>query len=94
MMLSTALEFKVVIPRYQERDLGFVYVPSLEDWVKVENDCQFLAIFNEVTNIISRSAYPTSNLFLTEVWRMKEILDAKSVDENDYIRAMALKMKK
>ncbi|GFZ15577.1 hypothetical protein Acr_24g0017670 [Actinidia rufa] len=25
---------------------------------------------------------------------MKEILDAKSVDENDYIRAMALKMKK
>ncbi|XP_057510755.1 zinc finger BED domain-containing protein RICESLEEPER 1-like [Actinidia eriantha] len=94
MMLSTALKFKVVIPRYQERDLGFVYVPSLEDWVKVKNVCQVLAIFNEVTNIISGSAYPTSNLFLTEVWRMKEILDAKSVDENDYIRAMALKMKK
>ncbi|XP_057473813.1 zinc finger BED domain-containing protein RICESLEEPER 1-like [Actinidia eriantha] len=94
MMLSTALEFKAVIPRYQERDLGFVYVPSLEDWVKVENVCQVLAIFNEVTKIISGSAYPTSNLFLTEVWRMKEILDAKSVDENDYIRAMVLKMKK
>ncbi|GFZ20805.1 hypothetical protein Acr_28g0015100 [Actinidia rufa] len=39
MMLSTALEFKAVIPRYQERDLSFVYVPSLEDWVKVENVC-------------------------------------------------------
>ncbi|XP_057461082.1 zinc finger BED domain-containing protein RICESLEEPER 2-like [Actinidia eriantha] len=94
MMLFTTLEFKAVIPRYQERDLGFVYVPSLEDWVKVENVCQVLAIFNEVTKIISRSAYPTSNLFLIEVWRMKEILDAKSVDENNYIRAMVLKMKK
>ncbi|GFZ21305.1 hypothetical protein Acr_29g0004670 [Actinidia rufa] len=91
MMLSTALEFKVVIPRYQKRDLGFVYVPSLEDWVKVENVCQVLAILNEVTNIISGSAYPTSNLFFTEVWRMKEILNAKSVDENDYIRAMVFK---
>ena len=67
MMMATALEFKDVFPRYQERDLGFIYVPSLEDWIKVENVCQFLAIFNEVTNIISGSDYPTSNLFLTEV---------------------------
>lgn len=31
MMMATALEFKDVFPRYQERDLGFIYVPSLED---------------------------------------------------------------
>ncbi|XP_028090266.1 zinc finger BED domain-containing protein RICESLEEPER 1-like [Camellia sinensis] len=94
MMLSAALEFKDVFPRHQERDPSFVYVPSLEDWVKVETICQFLAIFNEVTNIISWSEYPTSNLFLAEVWRIKEILNEKSVDDNDYIKAMALKMKR
>ncbi|XP_028060061.1 zinc finger BED domain-containing protein RICESLEEPER 2-like [Camellia sinensis] len=93
MMMATALEFKDVFPRYQERDLGFIYVPSLQDWIKVENVCQFLAIFNEVTNIIYGSDYPTSNLFLTEVWRIKEILNEKSVDDNEYIRAMTLKMK-
>ncbi|XP_028085856.1 zinc finger BED domain-containing protein RICESLEEPER 2-like [Camellia sinensis] len=94
MMLSVALEFKDVFPRYQERDLSFVYMSCLEDGVKVEPVCQFLAIFNEVTNIISGSEYPTSNLFLVEVWRMKEILNNKSVDDNDYIKTMALKMKK
>lgn len=52
MMMATALEFKDIFPRYQERDLGFIYVPSLEDWIKVEDVCRFLAIFNEVTNII------------------------------------------
>ncbi|XP_028054726.1 zinc finger BED domain-containing protein RICESLEEPER 2-like [Camellia sinensis] len=93
MMMATTLEFKDVFPRYQERDLGFIYVSSLEDWIKVENVCQFLAIFNEVTNIISGSDYPTSNLFLTEVWKIKEILNEKSVDDNEYIRAMTLKMK-
>jgi hypothetical protein len=58
----------------------------------VENVCQLLAIFNEVTNIIPGSDYPTSNLFLLEVWRMKEILDKKCSDMNEYIQAMALKM--
>lgn len=53
MMLFAALEFKDVFPRNQERDPSFVYVPSLEDWVKVETVCQFLAIFNEVTKMSS-----------------------------------------
>jgi len=45
-----------------------------------------------VTNIISGSDYPTVNLFLTEVWRVKDILAKKSRDENDFIKAMVMKM--
>ncbi|KAF7152959.1 hypothetical protein RHSIM_Rhsim01G0135900 [Rhododendron simsii] len=93
MMLSAALEFKDVFPRYSERDVGFSYVPTYEEWERVENVCQFLEIFNDVTNIISGCEYPTSNLFLTEVWRVKEILDKNSVSELEYLRTMALKMK-
>ena len=51
-----------------------------------------LAIFNHVTNVVSRSEYPTSNLFLLEVWRMKEIVDVKVGDKNEYIRLMEAKM--
>ncbi|KAG2706224.1 hypothetical protein I3760_05G094400 [Carya illinoinensis] len=36
--------------------------------------------------------YPTANLFLPEVWRIKEVLNKKSLDLNDYIRAMVVKM--
>ncbi|KAG5564419.1 hypothetical protein RHGRI_000563 [Rhododendron griersonianum] len=93
LMLSVALEFKDVFPRYSERDLGFAYVPSYEEWKKVERVCQFLEIFNDVTNIISGSGYPTSNLFLTEVWRIKEILDKSIEDSDDCIRLMAIRMK-
>ncbi|KAG5531867.1 hypothetical protein RHGRI_026468 [Rhododendron griersonianum] len=93
MMLSAALEFKDVFSRYSERDVGFSYVPTYEEWERVENVCQFLEIFNDVTNIISGCEYPTSNLFLIEVWRVKEILDKNSVSALEYLRSMALKMK-
>ncbi|KAI8563681.1 hypothetical protein RHMOL_Rhmol03G0128200 [Rhododendron molle] len=88
-MLSAALEFKNVFPRYSERDVGFSYVPTEEEWERVENVCQFLKIFNDVTNIISGCKYPTSNLFLIEIWRVKEILDKNSVSELDYLSSMA-----
>ena len=55
--------------------------------------CNFLSIFEEVTNVISGSEYPTVNIFLLEVWKIKEVLNEKSLDENDYISAMACKMK-
>ncbi|XP_042964774.1 zinc finger BED domain-containing protein RICESLEEPER 2-like [Carya illinoinensis] len=92
LMLVSALEFREVFPRYGDRDQGFNYVPSVEDWTKVENVCQILAVFNEITNIISGTEYPTANLFLPEVWRIKEVLNKKSLDLNDYIRAMVVKM--
>jgi len=57
---------------------------SWEQWEKVENVNQVLSV--------SGSDYPTSNLFLPEVWRMKEILQLKCVDRHDYIRSMTNKM--
>jgi hypothetical protein len=42
-------------------------VVSPEEWEEVANVNQVLEIFNEVTNIVSGSDYPTTNLFLPEV---------------------------
>ncbi|XP_062170979.1 zinc finger BED domain-containing protein RICESLEEPER 2-like [Alnus glutinosa] len=92
MMLAAALEFKGVFPMYSYIDSGFIWLPSDEDWDKVGNVCQLLGVFNQVTNIVSGSDYPTANLFLPEVWRMKEVLATKCKDENEYIKAMAYKM--
>jgi hypothetical protein len=55
MMLSTALEFREVFPRYEDRDQSFRWVPSVDDWVKVENVYHVyhvLEVFNEVTKIV------------------------------------------
>ena len=82
MMLATAIGFKEVFPRYSNVEPAFQWVVSAEEWEKVENVNQFLAIFDKVTNIVSGSDYPTSSLFLPEVWRIKEILNIKSMDRN------------
>ncbi|XP_042952157.1 zinc finger BED domain-containing protein RICESLEEPER 2-like [Carya illinoinensis] len=92
LMLDSAIQFKEVFPRYGDRDRCFEWVPTVEEWGQVENVCQLLAIFNEVTNIVSGSDYPTTNLFLSEVWRMKDILGKKSRDENEYMKSMVRKM--
>ena len=92
LMLAAALEVKDVFPRYHDIDPGFNYVPSLIDWMKVEEVCQFLGVFHEITNMISGSEYPTANLFLPELYRIKELLIEKSSDVSYHIRTMASKM--
>ncbi|XP_075473486.1 zinc finger BED domain-containing protein RICESLEEPER 1-like [Primulina tabacum] len=92
-MLSTALEFKDVFPRYQQRDPTYNTLPSEEDWDKVRVVCSFLQEFNEVTHIISGSEYPTSNLFLPELYNIKRLLNNTSMGEGSFMKDIVNKMK-
>jgi len=91
-MLATAIGFKEVFPRYHQVDQAFQWVVSSKQWEKVENVNLVLSVFNEVTNMVLGSDYPTSILFLPEVWRMREILQLKCIDRHDYITSIAGKM--
>jgi hypothetical protein len=91
-MLETAIKFREVFPRYHRVEQAFLWMVSPKEWEKVENVNQVLAVFNDVTNIVSRSDYPTSNLNMPKVWRMKEIVDVKAGDRNEYMRLMAARM--
>ncbi|XP_031253443.1 zinc finger BED domain-containing protein RICESLEEPER 2-like [Pistacia vera] len=92
-MLEIAIKFKEVFPRYKERDEGYEHFPNKEDWVKVEKVCEILRVFSTMTNIISGSNYPTSNVFLRQVCRIKILSDKKSESEDVFIRQMVRKMK-
>ncbi|XP_028804297.1 zinc finger BED domain-containing protein RICESLEEPER 2-like [Neltuma alba] len=92
-MLSIALKFKVVFPDYKEREPHYNYAPSEEDWNKVEKICKLLEVFNLATHIISGSEYPTANLYLPEVWRVKQVIDNAIEDGDFFIREMAASMK-
>lgn len=56
--------------------------------MKVRHVCSLLKVFDDATRIVSGSEYPTSNLFLSELKMVKELLDKKSVDSNSYMREM------
>ena len=45
------------------------------------------------TNIISGSDYPTANLYLIEVFRVKQTVDKGSLSRDDFIHEMVSKMK-
>ncbi|KAL3529787.1 hypothetical protein ACH5RR_009109 [Cinchona calisaya] len=85
--------FKKVFPRFRDREPHYDCCPSEEDWVKVVKVCNILETFWATTQIISGSDYPTSNLFLQEIKRVKLVLDNGVNDEDDFIRAMVRKMK-
>nr|KAJ0205486.1 hypothetical protein LSAT_V11C500240100 [Lactuca sativa] len=89
-MLSVTLKFKDVFPRFAEYEPHFHHLPNDEEWAHVESVCEILKV---CTNVISGSDYPTSNLYLIEVFRVKETLDKDALSKNDFIKTMVTKTK-
>ncbi|KAK1362411.1 hypothetical protein POM88_046885 [Heracleum sosnowskyi] len=92
-MLECALQFKNVFPMYKEMDPYFKSLPTSVEWKVAENVIKFLEVFYEATMVFSGTEYPTSNLFLPEIWKIKKLLDESLLDKSDYMQAMTHKMK-
>ena len=99
-MLSTAHTFRQCFSKLAEDDEAFSkYCPSELEWAEVYEVCEFLKIFWDVTKLISGSNYPTVNLFLLELSRIKKLLNLQ-LDEfskkhmRDMAERMALKFDK
>ncbi|KAL6560489.1 hypothetical protein OROGR_004048 [Orobanche gracilis] len=92
-MLSCAIEFKDAFLVYARSEGGFTdYVPDKEDWERVEGVCSFLEVFCDVTKVVSGTEYSTSNLFLSEIKRVKQVIDKNLIHPNMHIREMARAM--
>ncbi|XP_052193762.1 zinc finger BED domain-containing protein RICESLEEPER 2-like [Diospyros lotus] len=92
-MLSIALQFKEVFPRFQDREPTYKWLPEPYEWEKVEKVTMLLEVFNVATHVISGSEYPTANLYLTEVFRIKHVLDKAIKDNCLFMQDMAWTMK-
>ena len=68
-MLEAAINLKDVFPRFQEVESSYHSLPLEENWEKAREICGILKVFNSVTKVMSGSDYPTSNLYLKEVYR-------------------------
>ncbi|XP_058725540.1 zinc finger BED domain-containing protein RICESLEEPER 2-like [Vicia villosa] len=95
LMLSTAYHYREVWPRYAEENGAFLsFLPDANDWEDVHDICKFLEVFADVTSIISGTSYPTANLFLSELYRVKVLLDNPSrISHNPQLQALASEMK-
>ena len=55
--------------------------------------CEFLHSFNVITNLISGTSYPTSNLYFMQVWKIECLLKTYMDSEDSIIKDMAMRMK-
>ena len=76
-MLDCAIKFRKVFPRYALNGHNYGCCPNDDEWEKIEKLLQVLKVFKDIANIILGSEYPNSNLFLSEVYRIKVLLDKK-----------------
>ncbi|XP_058776849.1 zinc finger BED domain-containing protein RICESLEEPER 2-like [Vicia villosa] len=95
LMLSTAYHYREVWPRYAEENGAFLsFLPDANDWEDVHDICKFLEVFADVTSIISGTSYPTANLFLSELYRVKVLLNnPSSISHNPQLQALASEVK-
>ncbi|XP_042441154.1 zinc finger BED domain-containing protein RICESLEEPER 2-like [Zingiber officinale] len=92
-MLSCALKFKEAFNMFKERDPFYGCCPQEEEWDKAQKICSLLEAFWTATHIISGSEYPTSNLFLQKVQKIKSALDIFAQHEDLFLKQLASKMK-
>ncbi|CAH9130252.1 unnamed protein product, partial [Cuscuta epithymum] len=92
-MLSCALRFREAFKMLHDRDPRYDSCPLDEDWDKVQKVCLVLESFWTSTHIISGSEYPTSNLFLQEVQKVKSSLDKNANHKESFIKDLVCRMK-
>ncbi|XP_042494998.1 zinc finger BED domain-containing protein RICESLEEPER 2-like [Macadamia integrifolia] len=93
-MLDSAIVYQTAFQQLELVDKNFKVCPSNEDWKKIEHLCSFLKPFNDITELLSGSKYPTANLYFHNVWKIHLSL-LKTINQGeDYVKKMAQEMKK
>ncbi|XP_057791187.1 zinc finger BED domain-containing protein RICESLEEPER 2-like [Salvia miltiorrhiza] len=92
-MLLEAYRVRDVFHVFQQREPSCRFCPSIHDWMKVKDVVDILEVFYEATHVISGVDYPTSNVYLDVIWRVKHVLNDKENHVDEFIRVMIKKMK-
>ena len=87
MMLENAIKYLTF------NDRSYKLCPSNEKWERAEKMCAFLAPFYHITNLISGSSYPTSNLYFLQVYSIEKKLNENLYSEDGVIEDTTAKIK-
>ena len=92
LMFESTLPFRKAFETLEQQEPNYTFGPSGEEWKMAEDIFQLLKVFCHATNVISGSNYPTSNLYLLEIWSVKLVLEEQAKSENGTIRIMVKEM--
>ena len=92
-MLESAINYHRVFHSLSLIDKNYRWCPSNDKWFRAISMCQFLKPFYILTNLISGSSYPTSNLYFGEIRRTELLLTFNLGNEDLWIQSMCCRMK-
>ena len=92
-MLEIAIKYRRTFHSLSLIDKNYKWCPSNDEWVRGCLICEFLKPFHTITNLISGSSYPTSNLYFGEIWRIEILLTSNLTNEDLLIQSMCCRMK-
>ena len=93
LMLSWVLYYKETFRNLAEIETSYQSLPTESKWLRTELICGLLHPFDQMTNLISGSSYPTSNLYFMELWKIQSWLRSNEFCENEVIGEMVASMK-
>ncbi|KAJ1689773.1 hypothetical protein LUZ63_013928 [Rhynchospora breviuscula] len=88
-MIESALHYRSTFHQYAERDPNFEWELNDDEWASASAVCKFLEVFLDATNIFSGTLYPTSNLFLVEIFNVKKVICDAYGSSNEFLRTMS-----
>lgn len=94
LMLESAVLYQQAYIQYKLIDTDFKYGLSEEEWKRVETIAKFLKPFYDITTLFSGSKYPTTNLYLHNVWRIQKLLEEERNSYDPVMSEMATSMLK
>ncbi|KAD7478430.1 hypothetical protein E3N88_01566 [Mikania micrantha] len=63
-----------------------------DEWSRAEKVCKLLEVFLKATNLFSGSLYPTSNLFLIEIFKVKKEITNAFISGDTFLNTMSIPM--
>ncbi|KAJ0554231.1 putative HAT dimerization domain, ribonuclease H-like superfamily, hAT-like transposase, RNase-H [Helianthus annuus] len=91
-MLESAIHYKRAFQGYALRDSNFIWSPASDEWDRAEKVCKLLEVFLKATNLFSGTSYPTSNLFLTEIFKVKKEIYNAFISDDEFLSGMSVPM--
>ena len=92
-MLESAINYHRAFQSLSLINKNYKWCPSNDEWFRSISMCEFLKPFYTMTNLISESSYPTSNLYFGEIWRIKLLLTSNFENGDLLIQSMCSRMK-
>ena len=91
-MLDVAISYKDVFSRLKQRETQYSCFPSDSQWEFAKEVCKRLAIFNDITEMISGTKYPTANIYFPQICDIEMVLSEWANSPNEVIQKMVEKM--